>query len=362
MKTLAEFLRLNRDAILGEWTREASSLPSSRRRPRPTIRDQVPQVIDELAQAVDDEGDGRAESAAAHHAHERFADGYDVRDVVHEYGILRRTILERYRTADDGIRPELRARLAPIIHLDEVLDASVGDAVDQFVAERDREHDVLNGILSHDLRAPLQSILIGAELIAREHAARDPALVARSARRIHGAALRMNGMISDLMDFTRAQLGGGLPISRAPIDLRTVIADAVAEVSVAHPERRIDDRASSSYVDLRGNFGPVRLAQALVNLLTNAVVHGQDPIVIDAVPDGDAVRIEVANRGEIAAAQLPTLFQPFTGLVERDATHRGPAGLGLGLYIVSEIARAHGGRVDATSAGGETRVRMWLPR
>jgi signal transduction histidine kinase len=364
MRPLAEFLRLHRDAILEAWTDAVAALPSSTRQNRTTIRDHLPAVVDELARDVDDAGAGEkpADPAASKHAKERFEVGYDVRDIVAEYAILRRTILERYRTADDGLRADLRARVLPILRLDMMIDAAVGDAVDQFVAERDRENYVLNGILSHDLRSPLQSILISAEMMAQDQAATDPAAVRRAARRIHGSAERMNRMIIDLLDFTRAQLGGGLAIVPTPMDLRTVIADVVADVALTHAGREIDNRVPARTDDLQGVWGPVRIAQALTNLLTNAVRHGQDPIVVDAAREGDGVWIDVQNRGEIAPDILPRLFEPFIGLSERGETSRRHGGLGLGLYIVSEIARAHGGRVEVHSERGTTRFRLWLPR
>jgi signal transduction histidine kinase len=365
MRELAEFLRRDRESIIRAWTDEVKALPSAHRQDRATIRDHVPSLIEELAACVDEESGaaGQLDATAAKHGSHRFVAGYDVRDVVAEYGLLRRTILDRFGAQHDGFPPDVQARLRAIARLDRKLDEAIRDAVEQYFADHEHANDVLTGVLGHDLRAPLQSILMGAEMLGGSGGhPPDPAMVGRTVKRIRGAVDRMNRMINGLLDFTRARIGGGLPIQPQAIDLRTLIAEVVAEVRAAHPDRRIENHTEASQVDLRGTFGPVRLAQALTNLLVNAVQHGRDPIVVDADTDDDHVHLDVCNGGEIPQQVLPNLFKPFAGLSTRTPEARKHGGLGLGLYIVSEIARAHGGRIEYISRAGTTCFRIVLPR
>ena len=101
-----------------------------------------------------------------------------------------------------------------------------------------------------------------------------------------------------------------------------------------------------------------RIVQVVTNLVGNALVHGEDPLDVQLRDEGDSVSITVSNRGVIAADVLPHLFDAFAP----DATDKPRRGLGLGLYIVQQIAQAHGGDVGAESADGKTTIRVRLPR
>jgi signal transduction histidine kinase len=138
-----------------------------------------------------------------------------------------------------------------------------------------------------------------------------------------------------------------------------VVRDTVDELNQAHPDRDIR-WCGDDGVDLHGVFDGDRMAQAVSNLVGNAVQHGTDPIAIDGLDAGDAVILEVRSGGAIAHDRLTRLFDPYFSTTETTAKGRS---LGLGLYIVQEIARAHGGRIEVeSSAERGTCFRLWLPR
>lgn len=362
MKRLADFLRQHRDAIVATWCAEVASLPSAASQGRRGIPDHVPELLDELARALDEHAGGASlDQMAAVHAKTRFAAGYDVREVVTEYQILRRIILETY--AAEAVRtsepPGSRFRAAS--RLDWMIDAAICDAVDRFVAERERAKDILVGVLGHDLRAPLQSIVFSAAtLIDRGDV--TGASATKVGKRIRASAERMGNMIRDLLDFTRAHLGGGIPITAAPVDLAAVLDEVLEELAHAYPTRTVRRRPPAPGANLHGTWDEARIAQAVMNLVSNAIQHGRDPIEVEAMATDTTITVEVRNAGGIDPAAAGRLFTPFAHGAERANRPDGRAGLGLGLYIVSEIARAHGGTVDFDSVDDTTRFRLVLPR
>ncbi|WNG54372.1 PAS domain-containing protein [Archangium gephyra] len=215
------------------------------------------------------------------------------------------------------------------------------------------------GIVSHDLRNPLSIITLSATMLLRQEALPERAL--RLAQRISLNAEQMARMIGDLLDLTRGRLGGGIPISPAPCDLGPLGRRVVSELEVAHPARELRLEARG---DLQGEWDQDRLAQLLGNLLRNAVDYSPEgtPITLALNGEGARVRLEVRNLGEpIPAEVLPGLFEPF-----RRGQTRGSgstSGLGLGLYIVQQIATAHGGGVEVRSTREEGTVfTVQLPR
>jgi len=164
-------------------------------------------------------------------------------------------------------------------------------------------------------------------------------------------------MIGDLLDFTQARLGGGIAVERREIDLAPLLGQMVDEVTVGHPGRNVLLKIVG---DLRGSFDADRIAQMIGNLLENALTHGppDTPVVVEAQGTAAAVRIGVCNEGPpLAADEQQRVFLPF----ER-GSHASRRGLGLGLFIVDQIARAHGGTMELRSDPSETRFTAVLPR
>jgi phosphoserine phosphatase RsbU/P len=198
-------------------------------------------------------------------------------------------------------------------------------------------------VLGHDLRNPLGAITGGAALLlARSSLSeRDASLV--SLMKDSGA--RMAELIDNIMDFARGRLGGGIILNRQLVLLEPVLCHVVEELRTAWPERAIEtDFRLARPIDCDAP----RLSQILSNLLANALTHGSPsgPILVNAFLEGDVFELSVSNSGKpISPKALERLFQPFT----REDVRSSQNGLGLGLYIASEIARAHKGELTVAS-------------
>jgi signal transduction histidine kinase len=229
-------------------------------------------------------------------------------------------------------------------------------------AEQERALELqqrLMGIVGHDLRTPLNAIAGSAKLLAR--APDLPTSRARAAQRIVSSAGRMSRMVRDLLDFTRARVGGGLTVAPEPADLGEISRRVIQEVRAARPgcEIRVEQQG-----DLAGTWDPDRIEQVLSNLVGNACHYGTpgSPVVVRARGDeAESVTLEVHNEGvPIPDEVLPRIFDPF----ERGAPVRPDAAgnVGLGLFIVRTLVDAHGGRIDVESGDEGTTFSVHLPR
>ena len=350
MSKLSQLLRVERDAIVAEWIHRVREVPDATDMPAPVLMNNVPQIIDEIAECLDKRGACRPglDALPTLHALDRYKIGFDIRSVLAEYRILRQVILESIR--------DLPADRVEEAFLHDLLDRAIGDGVEHFAFERDRAREIFVGMLGHDLRNPLGAISMAAQALLQDADRLDP-IHRRLAKRILGSATRIERMADDLLDFTRGRIGGGVPIAVQPVDLGEIIRDVTEEFNEAFPDRTV--RAEVDGDDLAGEWDRDRLAQVVSNLIANALEHGDDPIEATARGENGKVLIEVRNHGELPADAVGRVFDPFVSLAP---ARQGRRGLGLGLYIVREIARAHGGTVEASSGDGTTAFRVILPR
>lgn len=217
--------------------------------------------------------------------------------------------------------------------------------------------ELFMAVLAHDLRTPLNSIVLGgAALTGRPD---QPDASSRVARRIVSSAQRMEKLIEQVLDLTRARAMGGIPVDRRRIELVPVVEAVVEEVRAAHPEREIDIVTRG---DCRGSWDPDRLAQVVSNLVGNAVTHGTigTPVRVDVVGGEDVVLTVHNASAPIPPDTLASLFDPFRRGERSSQVARH--GLGLGLYITDQIVRAHGGSIVAENETTGVRFRVTLPR
>jgi signal transduction histidine kinase len=224
-----------------------------------------------------------------------------------------------------------------------------------------RSNELFAGVLAHDLRNPLNAMMTATQLLLLR--ARGDGAAEREERplqRILSSGRRMSTMIGQLLDFTRARSGGGIPVEPRAANLSDLCAQAAAELELGHPEWRIHRTTSG---DPTGTWDPDRMLQIFSNLIANACQHGSPdaPVVVNL--DGtaqDTVDVEVHNAGAIPEELVPNLFDPFRSTrFGRDNSR----GLGLGLYIVREVVREHRGTVNVTSSAADgTRISIRLPR
>jgi signal transduction histidine kinase len=210
----------------------------------------------------------------------------------------------------------------------------------------------LIGIVSHDLRTPVGAIALGTALLSS-----DPTLPPKHARvvdRISASTSRVARMIADLLDLTAVRFGRGLPMTPAPVDLHQLTQQVLAEVKMAHPERQLDLQQAGNAA---GMWDGDRISQVVSNLVTNAIHYSPNDTVVAVETHGDerAATLIVRNHGApIPEELLSRLFLPMErGEPDAKSTRRS---VGLGLFIVDNIVRAHGGTIEVRSTSAEGTV------
>jgi two-component system sensor histidine kinase/response regulator len=221
--------------------------------------------------------------------------------------------------------------------------------------EAQRIKDLFLGTVGHDLRGPLNAILMASQIMLLDGACGN-AEHRKLATRIDRAGHRMQRMIEDILDLARGQFAGGISLSPQATNLAEVCQGVMDESRVTRPDRPLTIDTSG---EVSGHWDAGRIGRVAYNLIGNAVDHGQDgPVHVRVSDRGEHVALEVHNQGApIDPQMLPLLFEPF----RRGATSHH--GLGLGLYIVREIVRAHRGSVDVRSTAAEgTTFTVKLPK
>lgn len=216
-----------------------------------------------------------------------------------------------------------------------------------------REHFI--SVLGHDLRNPLASIKSGLRMLAKEPLSEKAAGIVSL---MDGSADRMANLISDVMDFARARLSGGIPIQRTDgAGLESELLQVVNELRASHPRREI---FTDIVLHAAVPCDPARIGQMLSNLLGNALAHGakDQPVRMRAFSSPEVLEVSVSNGGKPIPSDVQArLFQPFF----RGELTGQKEGLGLGLYIASEIAKSHGGTLTVTSDDDLTTFAFQMP-
>jgi signal transduction histidine kinase len=220
-------------------------------------------------------------------------------------------------------------------------------------------NEMFMGILSHDLRNPLATIAMGVNVLLERGVLPSQRDVIEL---ISSSTSRMTRMVAQLLDVTRSRLAGGIAIEHGPCDLVQIVRGIIAEAEVAHPDRDFD---LVGVGELLGQWDADRLEQVVSNLLANAVLHGSPdrPVTVSVGVDGGEAVLRVHNWGTaIPVTVLPTIFEPYIRGGNRELR---TTGLGLGLFITSQIVCAHQGRIDVRSTadlGTEFTVTLPLTR
>ncbi len=368
---LAEFIRHNVEAILKEWELFAATLlPAASGMASLALRDHAPQILAAVANDLatsqtraeqSEKSKGRApkimgatETAAQTHAVLRARGGFDINQLVAEYRALRASVL---RLWIDASLPD-QIGVEDIIRFNEAIDQAVAESVGHFHAEVERARNLLLGMLGHDMRNPLSTILTTSSYLVALNAGEQ---VSGAAARLIRSGKSMQALLDDLVDFNRTRLGLGITVVRSHIDLAVPVADELEQFRAGDTHGRIELTVTG---DCRGQWDALRLQQLLRNLITNAIKYGAPDMPVRVALRGEEsdVRLEVTNSGPpIDASGLSEIFDPLKrGVTQGDRDDRGS--LGLGLFIVREIARAHGGEVEVRSEGGETCFGVRLPK
>ncbi|KWU27915.1 MULTISPECIES: sensor histidine kinase [Burkholderia] len=370
---LSDFIVRNMEPILVQWEAFAATLlPAARHMTSHGLRDHAREILIAVAkdiatpqtrEAQHEKSLGRApepanasETAAQTHAVLRAQRGFNINQLAAEYRALRASVL---RLWIDACRPG-PVDMDDMIRFNEAIDQALAESVSFFTEQVEQARNLFLGMLSHDMRTPLQTIQLTASYLAALNAGEE---ISEAAARLIRSGGRMQGLLDDLCDFNRTQLGLGINVVPRPIDLAHVLVNVVDELRAGHPDREItvDMRG-----DLRGEWDDQRMQQLLSNLVSNAVKYGarDTPVRVVAATTGADVVVEVGNSGPaIDPRTLDRIFDPLErGEADRSRRTGDDAGLGLGLFIANEIAKAHRGRIDARSDQTETVFTVRLPR
>ncbi len=373
---LSAFIKDKLDAIVADWEAFARTLPAGRSMSALALRDHSREIL--LAIAADMEirqsDQERAEeaqdivpteesttSAAAEHGALRQMAGFDLVQLFAEFRAMRASVMAFWQRAD-GAEPG-PSSIEEIARFNEGMDKALAHSVQRYSSEVAASRDMFLAVLGHDLRGPLAGIDMSVMLLGKPGLS-DPARQ-QAAARIKRASREMSRLITDLLEYTRTRLGAGMPVERSACDLGPVCEASLEDVRAGNPEQQFVQRISGD-LNLQGDAA--RMQQALSNLLSNAVQHGNrsSPVTLTADGEADAIVLKVSNAGDpIPPHALQAIFEPLVQApnASSEAHERSTTSLGLGLFIVREIVLAHGGSiaVESTIAAG-TVFTIRLPR
>ena len=367
---LPDFIQANMQRILDDAVDFAiTQAPEGAQLNHKRLRNDIPLILRDIvadlrtpqsAAEQRDKAQGRTahatspESAASSHGRSRADDGFGVNQMIAEYRALRASVL-RLWAADQALSGDA---IDDMMRFNEAIDQAVAESLLEFSRTVESWRNVFLGALGHDLRGPLAAVVGTAELLA-DTAQGTPH--AHQAARILSGGQHLSRLVDGLLDYSKSTLGAGMPLHRIACDLGEAVAAELDLLRAALPEAPLRLQVQGA---THRYFDDARIREAVHNLVTNAVKYGERAAPIDVALTGDArsVRIAVSNAGQpLSSDALHALFDP----LRRGSlpAHKGEhASLGLGLFLVREIAIAHGGDVAAHVDEGVTTFVIHLPR
>lgn len=370
---LSDFIELESARIMAEFEAFAvQQLPAAAGMDVAALRDHASQVLAAIAldmrqpqtrreqrekslgHAPKSDDDGATPGEI--HGELRAAAGFDVNQTAAEYRALRASVIRLWMETG----PQLgREQVFELVRFNEAMDEALAESLQYFASEAARMRNLFLAVLSHELRTPLATIMTSGQSLVL--AAQRDKPMPEAAERVLRGARRIKSLLDDLLDYVRSGLGEGMRVVPAPVDLGRLCARIAAELGAGAPARPIEVEAVG---DLGCRCDEQRIAQAISNLVVNALKYGDPGTPVRVRVDGSAapaLAISVHNGGPtIPKALRESLFDP---LVRGSGAESTGHNLGLGLYIVREIALAHGGSVAVESAqGAGTVFTLRLPR
>lgn len=368
------FIRDRRDDIMREWEARVASEAREIKLTDSALRNHLPEFLDELAdwmQSAEAPGSSRMRCAAARHAAQRLDHSFQLTQLVHEYRLLRGSLLHLLLGAEaadqeGGQSRGMAGRVVELARLNAGLDYAITDAVESFVEERerrlaevrdqatmlrelDRRKSEFLAVLSHELRNPLTPIRNSLFLLDQAAPGSEQANRAKSV--LFRQTEHLTKLIDELLDVTRISRGK-VELHREILDVRNIVRLACDDHRTLFEQHQIDLRFDDPARPAWTNADPQRLSQAVGNLLQNAAKFtppGGRVVVSVSVANPD-VEIRVRDTGiGMDARDLERVFEPFAQVENTLARTHG--GLGLGLALVKGLVEMHDGRVSAFSEG-----------
>lgn len=359
-KRLPDFIKTNTAAIVSEWEAFARTLiPWSEGMTPHALRDHIYQIlafieadmasyqtpVEQTQKSHGQKKQTEPVTAAQTHAAVRFAGGFDIGQMASEYRALRASVLKLWTKTGPAFDAE---DIADMIRFNESIDQELAESVNFYTDTVANSRELVVAMLGHDLRSPLQAIALATELSL--HMGQPDERQTMLSKKVLESTHRMNGLINDLLDVTRARFGAGLPVVRAMMNMGTVAEQIVDEVRAAHPRRTIDLSVSGFLV---GEWDKARVGQVFSNLLNNAMQYGSHsaPVRVGLNGDSEAVMVTVRNDGvPIPPDKIKTIFDPLKRVMVKNDVVPGSGNLGLGLYITKEVVVAHDGTIEVASS------------
>jgi signal transduction histidine kinase len=365
---LHDFISENTESILQAWEDFAASIntPGASLN-REDLRDHAGQMLEAivvdlrkkqtLQERIDkSQGHGpenECQTPAETHAVSRLMAGFTIDQMVSEYRALRTSVLIQWmKMVKSGPLP---IEIDDMTRFHEAIDQALAESIASYSRAVEASHNLFLGILGHDLRTPLGAILLGSDSLRRSTVA--DIRVTKIASQIYTSVGRARQIVDDLLDLTRCQMGPGIPIRTETLDLTPLCQRIVEEIRTFHPKSVLQLEADGPVI---GEFDGPRMEQVFSNIVSNAIQHGanETPIKIKLALSENQAHFSVHNFGEpIAADVLPFIFNPMGRFSQRSVVDHPPAeGLGLGLFIASEIVASHEGSIEVQSdmANGTT--------
>lgn len=366
---LSSFILTNLDEILQEWEDFASSLEPLKEANTVELRDHASQLLQVIAKDLDTpqcEHDRLAKSRGAHvmagmdtaaevHAAARMTSGLNGDQVMAEFRALRASVLRLWARGADLSSIE---DIEDMVRFNEAVDQAQSESMARYSKLLRDAQSLFLAILGHDVRSPLGAISLGAQVLLQDTSL--PSKVLKVSLQIFNSSQRMDEIVRDLLDFSTSHLGDGIPIDPYTVDLGEICANVVEEARTFNPNHQIELRSEGKLV---GTWDGARLAQAFSNLISNAIQHGLPKGTVNVALRGgpEEVLFEISNDAEvIPPAKLRTLFDPVKTFAIRTPGERTSSrvqNLGLGLYVVKEIVKAHEGEISVFSTA-ETGVKF----
>lgn len=358
---LDHFLREHIEEILAEWEAFSTTLVPTATPSDMVLRDHARGMLQAIALDIETSQNpeqqyqksrgnaphlaGGVQSAAFSHGDHRQAIDFSLLQLCAEFRALRATVLRLWLPRVGDMTQEVADQM---VRFNEAIDQTLAESVVSYSSKADQTRELFLAILGHDLRMPLFSMRLAGESLRKPTL--SAAQIAETGDRIRSSTRLMNSMVADLLGFTRTQLGSGMPIVPALVDVKTVCESALEDAKAAHPQSLFDLQATG---DTTGSFDGVRLHQLFANLLFNAAQYGDldRPVALAIHGDASGVLVQVTNQGQpIPAASLSAIFKPLVQLPEDGGQDERPrTSLGLGLFVAREIAEAHGGTITVQS-------------